>query len=157
MGAWRAGGKNVKDGLSYTITLESNAPIVRAELPKAIEKCLYAMGVKAVEGAVTSISGRYTVSNQAVDTGRLRASISFITAGGQSGESSNWSANSQSGDKLTGKAEPNSVIVGSNVDYAEYVHDGTSRMGGRPFLREGIDRTKAEMEQLVKGVLEGKY
>lgn len=147
----------MKEGLSYKITLEDNAPLILAELKEDVERALYAIGVKAVEGAVTSISGDYTKSNQAVDTGRLRASISFITAGGQNGESKETSENSKSGDKLAGSAPANSVIVGSNVEYAEYVHDGTSRMEGRPFLREGIDRTKTEMEGLVKGILEGKY
>ena len=105
--------------LEYSIRVDSNEPVIRAELDKDIERALYAIGVKAVEGAVRSISGQYTPRNQAVDTGRLRASISFITAGGQSGAGAAQVPESKSGDRLDGQGPPNTVVVGSNVSYAE--------------------------------------
>lgn len=122
------------------------------DLPKAIERCLYQMGILAVEGATRSISGQFTPENQAVDTGRLRASISFITKN-ESGDSGMFSANSEPKDKLWGSCEDGIVVVGTNVDYAEYVHNGTSKMIGRPFLREGIDQEKAKMAESVKEIL----
>lgn len=140
-----------------TIELEDNSADFKKALQQAMPKCLYAMGVSAVDGAVTSISGGYTKSNQAVDTGRLRASLSFVTADGAKGDSGQHSDNSQAGDQLDGHAEKDSVYVGSNVSYAEFVHNGTSRMTGRPFLREGIDNKKDEMKEMVQGILEGKY
>ena len=142
-------------GLEYSIKIDNNEPVIRAELEKDIERALYAIGVKAVEGAVRSISGQYTPSNQAVDTGRLRASISFITAGGQSGAGAAQVPESKSGDRLSGKAEANTVVIGTNVEYADYVHTGTNKMRARPFLREGIDNTKGEMEEIVKDILQG--
>lgn len=129
---------------------------IMKDLPKAIERCLYQMGILAVEGATRSISGQYTPSNHAIDTGRLKASISFITAN-QSGDSGSASPASKSGDKLSGKGEDGFVIVGTNVNYAEYVHDGTSKMVGRPFLREGIDVKKSEMMERVKDILQGDF
>ena len=141
--------------LEYSIKVDSNEPVIRAELDKDIERALYAIGVKAVEGAVRSISGQYTPSNQAVDTGRLRASISFITAGGDSGAGAAQVPESKSGDRLSGKAEANTVVIGSNTSYAEFVHNGTHKMRARPFLREGIDNTKSEMEEIVKDIFEG--
>lgn len=30
-------------------------------------------------------------------------------------------------------------VVGSNVEYSIYVHEGTSRMEGRPFLADAVD------------------
>ena len=142
-------------GLEYSIRVDSNEPVIRAELDKDIERALYAIGVKAVEGAVRAISGQYTPSNQAVDTGRLRASISFITAGGESGAGAAQVPESKSGDRLNGKAGANTVVVGTNVEYADYVHTGTSKMRERPFLREGIDNTKGDMEDIVKDILQG--
>ena len=65
---------------------------------------------------------------------------------------------------MTGTAEKNSVVVGSNVEYAEKVHNGmwTSEKGGqnrkykeRPFLRVGIEQTKGEMERQVTTILKG--
>lgn len=141
--------------LEYSIKVDSNEPVIRAELEKDMERALYAIGVKAVEGAVRSISGQYTPSNQAVDTGRLRASISFITAGGESGAGAAQVPESKSGDRLNGKAETNTVVIGSNTSYAEFVHNGTHKMRARPFLREGIDNTKGDMEKIVKDILQG--
>lgn len=139
------------------IDLEDNSKEFQEALKAASEKILYAWGVKGVEGAVRAISGGYTPTNQAVDTGRLRASISFVTASGESGAGAGSVPESQSGDKLSGKAMQDSVYIGSNVNYAEYVHNGTSRMASRPFLREGIDNTKAEMKEQAEGILKGKY
>lgn len=141
--------------ISFDVKLEDNSELVKQAEAEAIERALYAMGVNAVEGSVDAISGKYNVA-PAVDTGRLRASISFITAGGEKGDSGAATPpNGKAEDKLSGSAEKNSVVVGSNVEYAEYVHDGTSRMEGRPFLREGIDQTKEKMQAQVEKILKG--
>lgn len=108
----------MSDGMRFTIRVENNSQLVLGELEKATERALYAIGVKAVEGSVDAISGRYSV-DPAVDTGRLRASISWITKD-EKGDSGQSSPNSKAGDKLTGSAEKNTVVVGSNVSYAEY-------------------------------------
>ena len=142
------------NGLRYNIRVESNSKIVFDALEEANERALYAIGIKAVEGSVDAITGKYNIPS-AVDTGRLRASISFITET-ESGDSGMSVPSSAPKDKLSGKAEKNTVIVGSNVEYAEYVHNGTSRMAARPFLREGIDQTKDKMEEQVRKIFEGK-
>ena len=152
----------MSDGMRFTIRVENNSQLALGELEKATERALYAIGVNAVAGAVDAITGKYSV-DPAVKTGRLRASISFITPAGDmsvvpAGEQryeNKAVKESKNGDKLSGNAEKNSVIVGSNVEYAEYVHDGTSRMEGRPFLREGIDRTKADMERQAEKIFKG--
>lgn len=148
--------------LSFIIKLDDNSGLFKQASEEAIDRALYAMGVKAVEGATNAISGAYGVA-AAIDTGRLKASISFITQMGDMNVvpegmvrcENKEVANSEPGDKLSGTAEKNSVVIGSNVEYAEYVHDGTSRMDGRPFLREGIDRTKGDMERQVKKIFKG--
>ena len=65
----------------------------------------------------------YQVQNKArancpVDTGNLRGSITHEIA--------------QDGEGLSAR-------VGTNVPYAVYVHEGTSRMAGRPFLRDALN------------------
>lgn len=145
----------MSDGMRFTIRVENNSQLVLEDLGEATERALYAIGVKAVEGSVDAISGRYDI-NPAVDTGRLRASISFITPTQKGGSGQPKPANAQAGDELTGTAEENSVVVGSNVEYAEKVHNGDSKMAARPFLREGIDQTKDKMEEQVRKIFEGK-
>lgn len=149
-------------GLSYTVKFDDNSRIFLDAEREAVDRALYAIGLKGVEGATDAISGAYGVA-AAIDTGRLKASISFITQMGDMNVvpegmvrcENKEVANSKSGDKLSGTAEKNSVVIGSNVEYAEYVHDGTSRMDGRPFLREGIDRTKGDMERQVEKIFKG--
>ena len=144
----------MSDGMRFTIRVENNSQLVLEDLGEAMERALYAIGVKAVEGSVDAISGRYDIK-PAVDTGRLRASISFITPTQKGDSGQPKPANAEAGDELTGTAEQNTVVVGSNVEYAEYVHNGTSRMAGRPFLREGIDKTKDQMQEQAEKIFKG--
>lgn len=144
----------MSDGLKYSVRVQDNSKLAIDELEKSTERALYAIGVKAVEGSVNAISGRYSIAS-AVDTGRLRASISFITPESAGGSGMTKPPNAQAGDELYGKADKNTVVVGSNVEYAAYVHAGTSRMAGRPFLREGIDRKKEEMQDQVDKIFKG--
>lgn len=144
----------MSDGMRFTIRVENNSQIVLEDLGEAMKRALYAIGVNAVEGSVDAISGRYDI-NPAVDTGRLRASISFITPTDKGDSGQPKPANAKAGDELTGAAEQNTVVVGSNVEYAEYVHNGTSKMAGRPFLREGIEKTRDKMQEQAEKIFKG--
>ena len=144
----------MSQGMRFNIRVENNSQLVLSELESAAERALYAIGVKAVEGSVDAISGKYDI-DPAVDTGRLRASISFITPTQKGDSGQPKPANAQAGDELTGTAEQNTVVVGSNVSYSEFVHNGTSKMAGRPFLREGIDKTKDKMREQVTKIFKG--
>lgn len=144
----------MSDDLKFSIRIKDNSQLVLDEAEKATERALYAIGVKAVEGSVDAISGKYDTA-PAVDTGRLRASISFITPTQKGDSGQPKPANAQAGDELTGTAEQNTVVVGSNVSYSEFVHNGTSKMAGRPFLREGIDKTKDEMQEQAEKIFKG--
>lgn len=144
----------MSDGMHVNIRLESNSKLILDELGEATERALYAIGVKAVEGSVDAISGRYDIK-PAVDTGRLRASISFITPTEKGGSGQPKPPNAQAGDELTGTSEKNTVVVGSNVEYAEKVHNGDSKMSGRPFITEGINRTKDKMQEQAEKIFKG--
>ena len=109
----------MSEGMRFTIRVENNSKIVLDGLKDVTERALYAIGVKGVEGSVDAISGRYDI-DPAVDTGRLRASISFITPTQKGDSGQPKPANAQAGDELTGTSEKNTVVVGSNVSYAEY-------------------------------------
>ena len=144
----------MSEGMRFTIRVENNSKIVLDGLKDVTERALYAIGVKGVEGSVDAISGRYDI-DPAVDTGRLRASISFITPTDKGGSGQPKPANAQAGDDLTGTAEGKSVVVGSNVEYAEKVHNGDSKMAGRPFITEGINKTKDQMQEQAEKIFKG--
>ena len=71
-----------------------------------------------------------------VDTGRLRNSI------GQAG-----------GDGIF-EVKKMSAEIGTNVKYAVYVHEGTSRMPARPFLQQGVDRAMSKIKEYFKDAVE---
>lgn len=63
-----------------------------------------------------------------VDTGRLQGSITY-------------------------EVEGTDGYVGSNVEYAPYVHEGTSKMAARPFLMNAIEKNKNKIAELFKGAV----
>lgn len=93
--------------------------------PQAIQELL-----QSEQGPVAQWLARTSqaVTNQAkiespVRTGRLRASITWQLANDSQG--------------LFG-------IVGSNVEYAGFVHDGTEDQRANPFLQRALDRVLAQ-------------
>ncbi len=42
-------------------------------------------------------------------------------------------------------AQENTVTIGNTLEYARFVHDGTSKMAARPYLRDAIIRNKARI------------
>ncbi len=45
---------------------------------------------------------------------------------------------------------PTTARVGSNLEYAPFIHDGTRYMEGRPFLTDAIDQNQAGIERALK-------
>lgn len=66
----------------------------------------------------------------AVDTGRLRASITHRLEGG-------------------GRDTRTKGYVGTNVEYAPYLEFGTSRMAARPFLTPALEKHREEIKRLI--------
>lgn len=84
----------------------------------------------AMEAALSEIGEKavgYAKQNAPVDTGRLRDSI-----------------------KYTVDPDEKSVSVGSDVEYAQYVENGTSRTKPRPFLGPAMSDHAQEYEQIMK-------
>ena len=53
-------------------------------------------------------------------------------------------------DEGTGKE---AVYIGTNVEYAAYVHEGTDRMAPNRYLKNAIEKNKSEFEQIISQVL----
>lgn len=98
----------------------NNKDSIKEELSDRIATVLEAVGIEAEGNAVTEI----TILG-AVDTGRLRGSISHAVSG-------------------------NDVYIGSNVEYAPYVELGTYKMAPRPFLRNAISNYKDDYNRIIE-------
>lgn len=134
------------------IQLVDNSAAAKSQLRSAVRRALMVIGLKAE---------RYAKANctemKAVDTGRLRNSITFALAG-EAANVSSYTADRGKGDKppaagsYSGTADGNSgdatVYVGSNVEYAPYIELGTAKMGPRPFLHNAAADHAEEYKQI---------
>ena len=69
-----------------------------------------------------------------VDTGRLRASITH---------------------EVEGTGRDIKMVIGTNVEYAPFVEDGTSRQSPQPFIKPSISNHISHYQQLIKSYLQG--
>lgn len=102
------------------VVIESHANEVKAELDHKIPIILEALGIEAEGNAVTEIT-----ELGAVDTGRLRGSISH-------------------------DHDDEAAYIGTNVEYAPYVELGTHRMAARPFLRNAISNYTDDYKHIIE-------
>ena len=90
-------------------------------------------------------------SPPAVDTGRLRASIST----NWSGSGINRGVVGKEAQLEDGIGNPGTsptefrVVVGTNVEYAPFLEFGTKRMAARPFMRPAWDKYKTRIEKML--------
>lgn len=110
---------------AYIEVVQDNSHLVAQLLPKAIGKALEKIGLLA-EGHVIG----YMTREYIVDTGRLRNSITHAVMGDES------------------------VVIGTNVRYAGYVHNGTSRVKGRPYLTAPTQQHASDYREILKSEMQ---
>lgn len=107
--------------------IADNTQQVLAELPRAVAKALEEVGILA-EGHVVG----YMTENHIVDTGRLRNSITHAV-----------------------DSDGDAVIVGTNVEYGPYVHNGTHGNPGRPFLTDPVQQHSSDYRDVFEKRMKG--
>lgn len=115
-----------------TVTIK-NLPQIRSAFRKAPVKMATELN-EAIKKSIFTIE-RESKPRTPVDTGRLRASL-----GGGSFEGGSYKeGHGRLFKKFYGE-------IGSNVKYALFVHDGTSRMKARPFLMKGVKASETQID-----------
>lgn len=127
-------------GSNVNIKFEDNSKPIKSEYKAKKNKILYAMGLKWLE-----ICTKIITVKGIVDTGRLRASLSFITPIENGGNGA-----VEVGDDITGRSEEGSIIVGSNVRYASK-QELTNKKGS--FIKPSILDYKEEYKNIAKEIL----
>ena len=127
-------------GSNVNIKFEDNSKPIKSEYKAKKNKILYAMGLKWLE-----ICTKIITVNGIVDTGRLRASLSFITPSESGGNGAK-----EIGDDITGRSEEGSIIVGSNVKYASK-QELTNKKGS--FIKPSILDYKEDYKEIAKNIL----
>ena len=133
-----------------SITFKDNTDKVLSALEKAIENGLTAIGMTAEGHAKRKIT-----DYPAVDTGRLRNSITYALSGKKAAISSykDNDGNVYNYDGTAPKDEEKAVYIGSNVFYAPYVERGTSKMTARPFLNPAATDHNDEYKRIMEAAL----
>ena len=106
-----------------------NSPRVLAQMGANKKKALAAAGVKAVN--LTLWQMRQGYGKPIRITGDLQRDVHAVV----------------------GFAGEDTVSVGNSLEYAPFVHEGTYKMKGRPYLRDGL-LARDHPEQLQKAVEE---
>lgn len=130
----------------------------KAEMASRVRKGLMAAGIQAASAAREELQK----SPQRIDTGLLRNSITHAMDGSAPAISSYKADNAS---RYTGKRpdpgtytgvadkEPEgkaAVYIGTNVNYALYVHEGTDKMDPNRFLKNAIENNAAELIDIIK-------
>lgn len=115
--------------MGVKVTFNDNSGRLLAQMQGNARRALTAMGTKAVGLTVQKMQSGY--GKPIRRTGDLMRSIAYEV-------------------ENSGK---NTVDVGSNLEYAPFVHEGTSRMAGRPYLRDALKDGSDDLEQVCAAYL----
>ena len=133
------------DGYEINISIQDNTELILKASELQIQQALFKAGENAVRSVVDYMSKPDFTGKDIVDTGRLRASISFATSEFMSKPDE---------DGINFKADKYTTIIGTNVEYANYVELGTSKQLARHFLLNGINdslnETRNDIEEIMK-------
>ena len=151
------------------VDIQDNSDLFIAAVEAAAETALDAAGMQAATLAAREL--QKTPSR--IDTGLLRNSITWAVGGkpaaissysadrpSKYNESDVWSilqaarTGSYSGTAPADTDKTRSVYVGTNVEYAIYVHEGTKRMEPNHFLKNAISKNRGELSEIMRRILQ---
>jgi len=151
------------------VDIQDNSDLFIAAVEAAAETALDAAGMQAATLAAREL--QKTPSR--IDTGLLHNSITWAV-GGKPAAISSYSADrpskynendvwsilqaartgSYSGTAPADTEKTRSVYVGTNAEYAIYVHEGTKRMAPNHFLKNAISKNRGELSEIMKRILQ---
>lgn len=128
------------------VTIKNNTDEVRKAMSENIKKALVAIGEQAEGDAKIELEN----DPRRVDTGRLRGSITYAT----STKRSKVEAPAENSDAVPETPKDDHyVYVGTNVEYASYVHYGTKNMEPNRFLQNAIQKNLETYRQIAEKFL----
>lgn len=121
------------------VELTNHIPKVQQQIELAAERALVRAAIDVDRSAKEKCP---------VDTGRLRASISYSVDGAE-GKNFEMKENSEDIDHQI-KSAKGSAIVGTNVVYAKAIEYGHSKKAPAGYLRPALDENKGNIQDIIK-------
>jgi len=115
-----------------SVKFTDNSDKVKSQLASNMTRALTAMGQVGLELVTDTMMMKY--GRPIYQTGDLMRSMAFKTNSGE--QSTTW---------------------GTNMNYGPYVHEGTSRMAGRPFLKDGLLNNKDMLRDVAANELKNGF
>ena len=137
-----------------SVKVTDNSQIFKEAKDRAVRVALEAIGQEASGNAMEELTNQ-----DAVDTGRLRNSITFATEQHMEGHNFTWhegrNGEPAGSGTTTPKATPEkgTVYIGTNVEYAKYIEMGTSKSAARPYLKPAAENHGDEYKQIMEKYL----
>lgn len=133
--------------MNIEIKIEDNSQKILNELENKMPEILDGLGNELHKSIYD-----FMTTDKIVDTGRLRGSISYSTP---FKEYRNLTLANKPEDAIKGIKQKDTVVYGSNVEYASYVNSGTSKQRARKFIENGTYRAVPQMQKVVEKILKG--
>lgn len=155
--------------MGIEVKITDNSKEVLEALEDAVERALEAAGLQAEGFAKVELSN----SPKRIDTGLLRNSITHAVSGKPPAITEYKGSDTHTGESasavkrgLVGKPAPpphegsyngqapddaqKAAYIGTNVEYAVYVHDGTSKMKPNRFLKNAITKHRDVLKSIIE-------
>lgn len=133
------------------VRIDDHSDEYMRDVEQALETALEAVGIQIEGEAKEELEN----SPRRIDTGLLRNSITYALDGEGAAQAtysadSGGESGSYSGSAPKEGKNARSVIVGTNVEYGIYVHEGTSRMDPNRFLKNAVERNKDQIKDYIE-------
>lgn len=118
--------------MSYEII--DNTPQMMEQFNRACEAALQAIGIEAVGHIRTQMDTGYHTPHGKPPHTAIRDTSALIN-------------------EVHYEVEGDAVYVGNNIKYADYVHYGTSRLEGRPYINDAVSQNTNRYNEIIAEAL----
>lgn len=119
---------------------------VKLQMTGNKKRALTAMGIKAVALIVRKMQSGYTDPHPTYD-------MQGRPTGGTHTDIRNTGDLMRDVNYEVEASAPDTVDVGNSLFYAPFVHEGTYKLKGRPYIKDAIEKGKTELQRVAENAL----
>lgn len=148
--------------MAFRIQLNDHSEAVLAQMDANVERALTAMGIKAVGLIVKQMESGYTTPHKNRAHGKKHFTILGIRLRNvfyRPSDGGTHTAIRETGDLMrdvfyeVGNSGAGTVDVGNSLEYGVYIHEGTSKLESRPYIRDALINGAEKLQQVAAAYL----